>query len=84
MRKYAQSIRSGLVRLFRFLFWYAVAVGTLLYLLPLGARALEDAYDALSSSVKFFAILGVFAVVAVWHVVAQRERWSGFARGKAR
>lgn len=75
---------SNFTKLFRFLFWYAIAVGVVLYLLPLGAQALQGAYDALTSTVKFFSVLGVFAVVAAWHVVAERDRWSGMSGKKTR
>jgi 4-hydroxybenzoate polyprenyltransferase len=45
---------KSLLRLLRFVFWYGFAVAVLLYLLPAAGLLLEQHYEALSSTVKFF------------------------------
>jgi 4-hydroxybenzoate polyprenyltransferase len=52
---------KSLLRLLRFVFWYGFAVAVLLYLLP-------------SSTVKFFAVLGLFALIGAWQVLSIRDR----------
>jgi positive regulator of sigma E activity len=73
---------ASLLRLARFLFWYAVAVAALFYLLPMVGLFLESRYDALSSAAKFFAVIGFFSVVAAWQAVAVRDRWRQALAGK--
>lgn len=73
--KYAiKDAFDSLVRLLRFIAWYAVAVAAVFYLLPYLAQFLEGYFDALSSSVKFFSVIGFFAIVAVWQIADRRDR----------
>ena len=65
---------DSLFKLLRFLAWYGVAVVTLFYLLPVAGLMIEVQYEALSSSVKFFSVIGVFLVLAVWQVINIRDR----------
>lgn len=65
---------NSFLKLLRFLAWYGVAVVTLFYLLPVVGLMIEVQYDALSSTAKFFSIIGVFAVVAIWQTLALRDR----------
>ena len=65
---------DNLFKLLRFLAWYGVAVVTLFYLLPVAGLMIEVQYEALSSSVKFFSVIGVFLVLAVWQVINIRDR----------
>ena len=60
---------KSFLRLARFLFWYALAIGVLLYVMPSLGLIVEHGYDALSSTVKFYSVLGVFAVIGAWHVI---------------
>ena len=65
---------NSLLRLLRFLFWYGLAVAALLYLLPSAGLLLEQHYEALSSTVKFFSVLGLFAVIGAWQILSIRDR----------
>lgn len=73
---------KSLARLFQFIAVYAIAVAAVLYLLPIAGLFLEGRYDAMSSSVKFFSIIGFFMVVAVWQIVGHRERISASLRSQ--
>ena len=55
--------RKSLLKLFRFLLWYAIAVAAVLYLLPMAAQMLEDRYEAMSSAVRLLSVLGFFAAI---------------------
>jgi hypothetical protein len=66
---------ASVSRLFRFLFWYAVAVGGSFYLLPLVGLLLQSGYEALDGWVRLLTVVGLFAVVAVWQALAARDRW---------
>ena len=71
-----QLLDSGksLLQLLRFLFWYGIVVGMLLFVLPAAGSLAEQHYDALSSTLKFLSVLGIFAVVCAWQVLAMRDR----------
>jgi hypothetical protein len=64
----------SLVRLFRFIAWYAIVVTLVFYLLPIVGLFLEEQYDAMSSSVKFFSVIGFFVVVAIWQITGHKYR----------
>lgn len=66
--------RKSLLKLFRFLLWYAIGVTAVLYLLPMAAQMLEDRYEAMSSAVRLLLVLGFFAGVGVWQVMSIRKR----------
>jgi len=55
-------------KLLRFLFWYAVAVAGVLYMLPLAASHLQEQYDALNSVARLLALVGLFVVIAIWQI----------------
>ncbi len=65
---------NSLLKLLRFLTGYGIAVALLFYLLPVAGLLLETQYDALSSSAKFFSVIGVFAVLATWQAATLRDR----------
>lgn len=65
---------DSLIKLLRFLAWYGIAIATLFYLLPVAGLMLEMQYDALSSTAKFFSVIGVFVVLAIWQVLSWRDR----------
>ena len=67
--KYAivEAIHSVL-KLLRFLFWYAIAVAGVLYVLPLAAIHLQEQYDALNSVARLLALVGLFLVIAIWQI----------------
>lgn len=68
---------NSFLKLVRFLFWYGAAVAVLFYLAPLAGLFLEGQYEAMSSTAKFMAVLGFFAVIAAWQIMSQRERLRG-------
>jgi len=74
MKRTLADAWKSLMRLLRFLAWYGVAVAALLYLLPAAGRVLEQHYDTLNSTVKFFSILGILAVIGVWQAAGMRNR----------
>ena len=65
---------DSLLKLLRFLAWYGVAVVTLFYLLPIAGLMLEVQYDALNSTARFFSVIGVFMVIAIWQAIELRDR----------
>ena len=80
MRSAMNEMARSLFRLIRFVVWYAVAVAALFYILPILGLFLEGRYDALSSSVKFFSVIGFFIVVAAWQIRGHKERISSSVR----
>jgi hypothetical protein len=73
--KYAiKDFLDSLARLFRFIAWYGIALAGVFYLLPILALFLEGRFDALSGSVKFFAVIGFFVIVAAWQIADRRDR----------
>ena len=78
---HGESLRS-LKHLARFLFWYGSAVFALFYLLPEAGSVVDGWYDQVSRSVRFLAILGFFAVVAVWHGLDRLRRWRAALPGR--
>lgn len=74
MKKRMLESWKSLLQLLRFLFWYGVVVATLLVVLPAAGSLVEQHYDALSSTLKFFSVLGIFAVICAWQVLAIRDR----------
>lgn len=69
MRTTMPDNRYSLRRLFRFLVWYVAALGLLLFVLPAAGLQLERHYDALSSTAKFFSVLGMVGAIAVWQAL---------------
>jgi uncharacterized membrane protein len=65
---------QSFVKLFRFLFWYAVSVAAIFYLLPVIALFAESQYEALSNAAKFISILGFFSVIGAWQIISMRDR----------
>lgn len=65
---------NRLLKLLRFLAWYGVAVVTLFYVLPITGLMIEVQYDTLSSTARFFSVIGVFAVIAIWQIIDLRDR----------
>lgn len=73
---------KSVLKLFRFLLWYGIAVAALLYLLPMAAVTVEEHYAAMSSTMRFFAVLGFFVVVGAWQVLSMRERIKELRTGR--
>ncbi|MDH3788173.1 MAG: hypothetical protein OES53_06370 [Xanthomonadales bacterium] len=65
---------NNLLKLLRFLAWYGIAVAAFFYVLPIVGLLIEVQYDMLTSSAKFFAIIGFLLVIAVWQVISLRDR----------
>jgi hypothetical protein len=72
-RELIESWRSVL-RLFRFVFWYAIAVAGMFYLLPLVGALAESRYDELSGSAKLLSAIGFFGVIGAWQALGERKR----------
>ncbi len=73
---------NSFLKLVRFLFWYAVVVTTIFYLLPMVAVFVEGQYEAMNGAAKFISILGFFSVIGAWQIVSQRDRWRESLMGK--
>jgi hypothetical protein len=58
-----KSVRT----LIRFVFWYAIGLAAVLYLLPMAGRLIEAQYDAMSGMAKLFTRVGFLALVVLWH-----------------
>jgi len=81
--KYAiKDALDSLFRLFRFVAWYVVAMAAVFYVLPILALFLEGRFDALSSSIKFFSVIGFFVIVAAWQIVDRRDRIRSSVRNR--
>ena len=65
---------KNLLKLFRFLLWYVIAVAAVFYILPIAGLFLEGRYDAMTSSVKIYFILGFFLLIALWQAASWRGR----------
>jgi hypothetical protein len=62
----------SLLKLVKFLFWYAFAMVALIYALPWLGRELERFYDAMSSTSRLFSIAAFFIVIIAWQVIGWR------------
>ena len=58
-----KSVRT----LIRFVFWYAIGLAAVLYLLPMAGRLIEAQYDDMSGMAKLFTLVGFLALVVLWH-----------------
>jgi drug/metabolite transporter (DMT)-like permease len=65
---------NSFTRLFRFLFWYMIAVAAVFYILPMAGLFLESQYETLGSAAKILSVIGLFSVVAGWQVISMRDR----------
>ena len=74
MNKATVEGRKSLLKLFRFLLWYAIAVAAGLYLLPMGAQMIEVGYEAMSTAGRLFSVVGFFAVIGAWQFMSRRKR----------
>ncbi len=74
MKKSLVNGWNSFLKLFRFLAWYGVAIVTLLYLLPIVGLLTDMPYDLVSSTAKFFAVIGSIVVISGWHIVNTRDR----------
>lgn len=74
MKKSLENGWNSFLKLFRFLAWYGVAVVTLLYLLPIVGLLMEVQYDLMSSTAKFFSVIGFIVVVSAWYIANTRDR----------
>ena len=62
------------LKLLRLVSWYTIGIAAVFYLLPKLGFFIEGKYDALTSSVKFFSVIGIFAIIAIWHLTALKDR----------
>jgi hypothetical protein len=80
MKRAIMAALESFYKLLRFVFWYALSVAALFYLLPLVGVFVQDQYETMTQSAKFLSVLGFFCVVGVWQVLEMTDRWSGFSR----
>ena len=73
MRRVFRRVGHSLKGLFLFVYWYAVGVTVLLYLLPSAALFIERAYDALGVIPKIILVLGIFSVAGILQILSSRE-----------
>jgi hypothetical protein len=64
---------NDFMKLIRFLFWYAIGLAAVFYLLPMAARLAEATYDAMSGVTKVFTVVGFLALVALWQLRSIRN-----------
>ena len=64
--------RNSLIRLLRFLFWYAMAVVTALFILPRAALLIESYYETMGSVLRLAIVVGFVTAVAAWHLIRTR------------
>jgi hypothetical membrane protein len=62
------------MKLLRFVIWYLIAISAVFYLLPGVGIFLEGKYDDLASSAKFFSIMSLFAIIAIWQLLELKKR----------
>ena len=74
----------GFLRLCRFMAWYGVGVALLIFGLPRIALLAQQHYESLGTGVRFFSVIGFFAVVAAWYIAGQRGRLTFRSRGRRR
>jgi hypothetical protein len=67
------SLKSVL-RLLRFLFWYAVVVAVLVYLLPIAGEWVQGEYEAMSVGARATAVAVLLVSVAVWQLAGMFVR----------
>jgi len=73
---------KSFLKLCRFLFWYGLSVTAILYLLPMAAQVAESRYEAMSSTIRFFAVIGFFAIVGGWQVISKWGRMKALRQGR--
>lgn len=74
MKNTSENAWSSFLKLLRFVAWYTIGIAVIFYLLPRLGIFIEGKYDALTSSVKFFSVIGFFAIIAIWHLTALKTR----------
>jgi len=75
MKKTLREGWQSFLKLARFLTWYSLLVGIVFYLLPIAGQVVEAQYETLSSTTRFFSVIGFFAVIVGWHAMNTRDRW---------
>jgi len=76
---------KSVLRLVRFLAWYAILVAAVLYLLPLAGQWLQGLYESMSIGARAFSVLGFLAVAAAGQLIGTRGRLKqvrGFGRNR--
>ena len=74
MKNTSENAWSSFLKLLRFVAWYTIGIAVIFYLLPRLGIFIEGKYDALTSSAKFFSVIGFFAIIAIWHLTALKKR----------
>jgi len=74
--------RNSILRLGRFLFWYAIVAAALLGVLPWAGEELQSRYEALSGASRLAFVTGSFAAVAAWQLFRVRGRMNGLVSAR--
>jgi hypothetical protein len=82
MNNSSENAWISFLKLLRFVALYTIGIAAVFYLLPRLGIFIEGKYDALTSSVKFFSVIGFFAVIAVWHLTSLKDRLQGPVDGR--
>lgn len=64
----------SLWKLFRFLFWYLLALAALFWLLPVAMNFVLEQYEAMSGGLKIAIVAGFFSLIAAWQFYGRRDR----------
>jgi uncharacterized membrane protein len=72
-KAHIDSLKSVL-RLLRFLFWYAVVVVALVYLLPFAGEWVQGEYEAMSVGARATSVAVVLVGVTVWQLAGMFVR----------
>ena len=65
---------ASFLQLFKFMFWYAALIAVAFLVLPGVGHFLQEQYEALNAVARMAAVAGFFLSVAIWHVIAKRDR----------
>ena len=72
-KAHIDSLKS-LLRLLRFLFWYAVVVVALVYLLPSAAKWIQAEYEAMSVGARAASVTVFLVSAALWQLAGTLGR----------
>lgn len=72
MRKALNNSSKSVTRLLRFLFWYTAIATAAVCLLPWAGHWIQSGYEALSTEVRAFSVMGFFFVAAAWQLAGAR------------
>jgi len=72
MRKARNDSSERVTQLLRFLFWYTAIAAAAVYLLPRAGEWIQSGYEALSTEVRAFSVMGFFFAAVAWQLAGAR------------